>query len=134
MVDSVPTEANRQLNETEYVLKFNKFLQSIKDESKIKRKQAIESVTKDIKQLIEKSSLTNDLAKFLLKHLLPILNDQIEKCRELTVELLIYLNKKFDLNNESLSTIILTLRQRLGQKEIIEPICNFTKRLFRQLR
>jgi dynein assembly factor 5 len=119
MVDIQQT-SNENL-EQQYLLKFNKFLQSIKDESKIKRRQAIEGISKEIKQLIEKSSLTNELAKFLLKNLLPLLNDQFEKCRELTVELLIFIHNKSNLNNDLLSIIILALRQRIGQKDITEP-------------
>ena len=119
MVDIQQT-SNENL-EQQYLLKFNKFLQSIKDDSKIKRKQAIEGISKEIKQLIEKNTLTNELAKFLLKNLLPLLNDQFEKCRELTVELLIYIHNKSNLNNDLLSIIILTLRQRIGQKDIVEP-------------
>ena len=118
MVDIEPA-LNGENTEQQYHLKFNKFLQSIKDDSKIKRKQAIESISKEIKQLVDKNSLTNDLSKFLLKILLPILNDQFEKCRELTVELLIYLNNKFTLSNDLLSIIVLALKQRIGQKDIV---------------
>jgi dynein assembly factor 5 len=124
------TSDNLEQQQQQYHLKFNKFLQSIKDDSKIKRKQALESISKEIQHQIDTNTLTNDLSKFLLKQILPIINDQYETCRELSIDLLINLNNKFNLSDDLLSVLILALRQRLGQKDIIEPSEEIRLKLF----
>jgi dynein assembly factor 5 len=103
-----------------YTLRFNKFLQGIKDENKAKRRVVMVNLEKDIKSLIETNSIDNDLLKFLLKSILPVLTDPMEKCREITVDILQQLHKSCTISDDLLSVLIVNLKNRLGQKEIIE--------------
>jgi dynein assembly factor 5 len=109
----------------------NKFSQGIKDESKIQRKNAIESMRKQLAESFKANSSPTaikfpfETVKTVLKSILNALNDPMEKCRELSCEIiklvLDYSNSNTDFwDNDLTSMLIMTLNQRLGGKEVKE--------------
>jgi dynein assembly factor 5 len=105
-----------------YTLRFNKFLQGIKDDNKAKRKLVMINMEKDVRNLVETRSFEedDDLLKFLLKALLPVLVDSMEKCRDIAVDIIRLLHSKCTINDDLISIVIMHLKSRLGQKDIVE--------------
>jgi dynein assembly factor 5 len=115
------TNENAVFNDpNSYTLRFNKFLQGIKDDNKAKRKLVMINLEKDVRDLIETSSIDDDLLRFLLKSVLPVLVDSMEKCRDVAVDIIQLLYSKCNINDDLISIVIMNLKNRLGQKEIIE--------------
>ncbi|KAJ8319390.1 hypothetical protein KUTeg_004481 [Tegillarca granosa] len=94
----------------------------LSEENRNTRKRALEGIRKDTfgrkEQLeAEESQLIfNELLKPLLKEL----SDPVEKCRELSINLLQDFLRKAQTPEESLPYLIPVLVQRLGQQEIVE--------------
>jgi dynein assembly factor 5 len=115
----------------------NRFMQGIKDESKFKRKSALEQMKKQLQDSFKSTSSSNsapatlvytsDCLKSILKIILNILNDQMEKCREIACEIItIYLENDSTQSglqfwDHDMSSMTLTsLFQRLGGKDVKE--------------
>ncbi|CAF0872331.1 unnamed protein product [Brachionus calyciflorus] len=119
---SRPVESSSALNQT-----MNKFMLGIKDDSKIQRKNALESIKKQLNEFFKNTEnasvkFTDDSIKQILKNVLNIFNDPIEKCREISCEILKILIEKYsEWNSDMTGMVIMTFFQRLGAKEIKEP-------------
>lgn len=94
----------------------------LSEENRNTRKKALEGIRKDTfgrKEPLEADEsqlIFNELLKPLLKEL----SDPVEKCRELSINLLQDFLKKAQTPEESLPYLIPVLVQRLGQQEIVE--------------
>jgi dynein assembly factor 5 len=104
----------------------NKFTQSLKDTNKITRKNGLECLKKQINESFKPTSSTvlkfsDDSLKLILKLNLNILNDQAEKCREISVDIVKILLENFkNWDEESTSSVIMSIFQRLDGKEVKE--------------
>lgn len=93
------------------------------EENRNTRKKALEGIKKDTLQrkpplaASELQLIFSEVAKPLLK----IFSDPVEKCRELSIDIIREYMKNVDKPDESLPYVIPVLVQRLGQQEIIEP-------------
>ncbi len=111
---------------TEINQSLNKFSQGLKDGSKFQRKDALEKITKQLRTSYTTSDptvlkFTSDATKQIFKLALNVLNDTIEKCRELTCELiLLVLDSDKDWDNDMTSSLIMTIFQRLGGSTVKE--------------
>ncbi|XP_071107149.1 dynein axonemal assembly factor 5-like [Haliotis cracherodii] len=92
------------------------------EENRNTRKKALESIRSDT--LGRKPPLDADehvlIFSEVLKPVLKILSDPVEKCRELSISLISDYLKLVDKPDEHLSYIVPVLSARLGQQEIIE--------------
>ena len=94
----------------------------LSDENRNKRKKALEGIRKETlnqKSLVEPSIL-QDVLNEILKQLLKLLSDPVEKCRELAIQ---YLYDCFEIvpnPANMLPYIMPVLLQRLGQQDITE--------------
>ena len=120
--DQKPETSSIAINQS-----LNKFSQGLKESSKFQRKNALETMKK---QLIDSFSqdpskiiYTPESIRIIFKSTLTVLADPMEKCRELGSEIISIILQKSDKttwNGELTSSLILTLAQRLGGKEVKE--------------
>lgn len=114
----------------------NKFTQGLKDGSKFQRKNALETMKKQINDSLNKSKTTDlvysdESVKYVFRTTLTILNDQIEKCRELAAEIvLLVLEKYTEWNNDMTTMTIMTIMQRVGGKDVKETSEEIRLQLF----
>lgn len=98
-------------------------LNCLNEENKLSRRKALESIKKDT--VNRKPALTAEENKpvlnEILKPLLKEFSDPVEKCRELSVEIIREFLRRVSGVDDYLPFIIPILVQRLGQPEIIEP-------------
>jgi dynein assembly factor 5 len=101
---------------------YSKICTSLQAEDKLKRKQALQKIFKDVlkplETLDEKNSL--ELWEVLHRPVVRILHDQVEACRDLALDIL----KKFLLHlpcsDKNIIYIIPIMTKRLGSQELIE--------------
>ena len=111
---------------TEINQSLNKFTQGLKDTSKFQRKGALEKIKKQIETSFDSNDepnvikFTPESVKSVFKASLNVLNDPIEKCRELTCELISLILEKGDWDTDMSSSLIITLFQRLGGLNVKE--------------
>ena len=115
---------------TEINQSLNKFTQGIKDGSKFQRKDALEKMKKQVLNSFTPPTTTSftliytpDALKSILKAALNILNDAIEKCRELACDLITIILENASTStwdNDMTSATIMALFQRLGGHNIKE--------------
>lgn len=101
----------------------NRHVNCLGEENRNTRKRAIEGIKKEIfgrKPCVEGIVLQGVLSE-IVKSLLKLLSDPVEKCRELTVSLLSQFLEKIPEAHEFLPFVIPVITQRLGQPELIEP-------------
>ncbi|RNA08753.1 dynein assembly factor axonemal-like, partial [Brachionus plicatilis] len=103
----------------------NKFNQSIKDESKIQRKNALESIKKQLIEFFRNPNasiqFTAESLDHILNQVLNLFTDPMERCRELSCDiakLLMEKNQYWDLNMTGM--VVMCVFQRLGAKDIKE--------------
>ncbi len=92
------------------------------EQSRMTRRRAIEGINKELfqrKPALEKS-LVQGVLKELIKPILKLSSDTVEKCRELSITLLLSALEGCSEPNEFLSYVIPFLVQRIGQQDIIE--------------
>lgn len=114
------TEPSSALNQA-----LNKFSQGIKDESKIQRKNALESIKK---QLIEFFRNPNASVQFTVESLEHVLNqvlnmlaDPMERCREISCDIaLLLMQKNHSWDSNMSGMLIMSVFQRLGGKDVKE--------------
>lgn len=110
--------------EVQNVLKnISRHLNCLTDDNRNTRKRAIEGIKKEtlLKNPALSSSVLEGVFDEILKPLLKILSDPVEKCRELSIGVLTECLKQLSCPVSSLSYVMPVLVQRLGQQDIIEP-------------
>lgn len=110
---------------TEINQSLNKFTQGLKDTSKFQRKAALEKIKKQIETSYDSNEanvlkFTPESIKSVFKESINVLNDPIEKCRELTCELISLILEKGDWDTDMSGLLIMSLFQRLGGNNIKE--------------
>jgi len=104
-------------------LELSKIIISLQADEKNRRRQALEEILKNISQ--EKiSGRPDDLIKIwenIHKFLIRIMNDNMETCRDLTVEILKIFLEILPPNDKHIVYIIPIMSRRLGMQELIEP-------------
>ena len=121
------TNENSSLAATQLI---NKFMQGIKDESKFQRKNSLEAIKKQINDSFKSNDknvikFNSEAIKTILKSTLNLWSDPIEKCRELSLEI-VKMVLEFSLtdtsfwDNDVTGMIIMQLHQRLGGKDVKE--------------
>lgn len=108
----------------------NKFIQAQKDTSKIARKNSLEALKKQLVDNFKADSQSalnfpDESLKLVLKMCLSSLSDAAEKCRELSADIVRLLlendgKKSTFWTDESTSSVVMTLNQRLGGREVKE--------------
>lgn len=102
----------------------NRFNQSLKDNNKITRKNALESMKKQLVENFKPSvdiKFTDESIHVVFKWTLNLWNDPIEKCRELSVEIVKQILENYqNWDDEMSSSLIMSLFQRLAGKEVKE--------------
>jgi dynein assembly factor 5, axonemal len=104
----------------------NKLAQGIKDGNKIQRKNALDSMKKQICETFEKKKaahLNNESCKSILRLVLAAWHDSMEKCRQLGGEMVATLLEnavECHWDDECTLMTLATLVQRLGGKEVKE--------------
>ncbi|KAK7506627.1 hypothetical protein BaRGS_00002102 [Batillaria attramentaria] len=95
----------------------------LSEENRNTRKKALESIRKDV--IDREPPLETDqlglVFSEILKPMLKVFSDQVEKCRELSLIIVHRLFEKVSDPEERLSYVFPVLVQRLGQQEIVEP-------------
>ena len=121
------TEANLNEFSTEINQSLNRFEQGIKDESKFKRRNALEQMKKQLVDSFKQTSAfkyTPDSLKAILRLTLNLVADSAEKCREAACEILDTMleneSKHHFWDHDMSSMTIMTLYQRLSGKEVKE--------------
>ena len=97
-------------------------LNCLGEENKLARRKALENIKKDTvgrKPSIDESE-TKPILNEILKPLLKSFSDPVEKCRELSLEILSQFLRQVKDPEEYLPFIIPVVVQRLGQQEITE--------------
>lgn len=93
------------------------------EENKLSRRKALESIKKDT--IGRKPALSQEenkpLLNEVLKPLLKEFSDPVEKCRELSIEVIREFLRRVPDTEDYLPFLIPVLVQRLGQQEITEP-------------
>jgi len=126
MKDNQQIEQQTTEPSTAVTQSLNKFNQGLKDGSKFQRKSALETMKKQLIESLTKSKSSeliypDDSIKYVFKITLTILNDQIEKCREIASEVIFQILEHFESwDNEMTTMLIMTLVQRLAGKEVKE--------------
>ena len=121
-------QTDQQITETSTAVTqaLNKFNQGLKDGSKFQRKSALETMKKQLTEFLKSKSACeliypDDSIKYIFKTTLTILNDQIEKCREIACEIISQILENFESwDNEMTTMLIMNLVQRLAGKEVKE--------------
>lgn len=118
-------QIEHQIESTAANQAINKFNQGLKDGSKFQRKNALETMKKQIIDSLSKKSpdliYTDESIKYVYKATLNILSDQIEKCREIAAEIIAAILEQFEnWDNDMTTLIIMTCMQRLSGKEVKE--------------
>lgn len=103
----------------------NKFNQGIKDESKIQRKNALESIKKQLIEFFRNPNATVQFTSESLEHVLnqslSMLADPMERCREISCDIVqLILEKNPTWNSDMTGLLIMTIFRRLGSKEVKE--------------
>ena len=99
-----------------------RFINGLTDENRNTRKKALEGITKEIlrrKPQLEPGDV-QEILNEILKNLLQILSDPVEKCRELSLCFMTDCLKIVPEPHEFLSFAIPVVVQRLGQQDIVE--------------
>ncbi len=126
MTESGQTASSATDFTTEINQALNKFSQGLKDGSKFQRKDALEKLTKQLKNSYTTKDpkvmkFTPDSVRQIFKSALNVFNDSIEKCRELTCDLiLLILESDKDWDNDMTSSLIMAFFQRLGGSAVKE--------------
>ena len=115
--------ANDVVNVVENVMRnVTRNINGLADENRNTRKRALEGIRKET--LSGTTQLKRDelqeVFDQLVKPLLKILSDPVEKCRQLSVDLIAECVKLVQDPSEYLSFVVPVLTQRLGQPEIVE--------------
>lgn len=138
VINPLSGDFSTELNQT-----LNRFAQGCKDESKFKRKAALEQIKK---QLVESFNATTtssvqfspESLKTVLRLTLSELNDQMEKCREIAdeiVDLMIESDKGDSYWDADMSAMtLMAIYQRIGGKDIKEPSEEIRLKLITTLR
>jgi dynein assembly factor 5, axonemal len=104
----------------------NKFNQGLKDENKFQRKNALESMKKQLAESFKASTDVTtkfpfEITKTILRSTLNAWNDSVEKCRECSCEIVkIILENLQNWDTDMTSMLLMTLYQRLGGKDVKE--------------
>jgi dynein assembly factor 5, axonemal len=106
----------------------NKFQQGIKDDNKFKRKNALETIKKELTTFLcskddKKVEITSIALKQIFKSVVTMVSDSAEKCREVACQIIVLMldnNSRIEWSNEMTSSLVMVLNQRLGGKDIIE--------------
>ena len=100
-----------------------RFINGLSDENRNTRKRSLEGIRKEIlsrKPQLEPMDLQQTL-KEIVKPLLQVLSDPVEKCRDLSVCFMADCLQAVPEPYNFLSFIIPVVVQRLGQQDIVEP-------------
>ena len=95
----------------------------LNEENRNTKKRAIEGIKKEVLGKTPKvdEATLQDVLSVLIKPLLKLVSDPVEKCRELSITVIADCIDRVSKPEEFLSYIIPVLVQRLGQQEITEP-------------
>ncbi|KAE8579491.1 hypothetical protein XENTR_v10024068 [Xenopus tropicalis] len=96
-------------------------LNCLNDENKMTRKRALAAIQKEAMNERLSSAVLQDVFLELLKPLLRCLSDPMEKCRELSVQIIVHCVSNVPRPEDSLPYLMPALSQRLGQQEVVEP-------------
>ncbi|OCT61558.1 dynein assembly factor 5, axonemal-like [Xenopus laevis] len=96
-------------------------LNCLNDENKMTRKRALAAIQKEAMDEQLASGVLQGVFLELLKPLLRCLSDPMEKCRELSIQIIAHCISHVPRPEEALPYFMPALTQRLGQQDIIEP-------------
>ncbi|XP_053327165.1 dynein axonemal assembly factor 5 [Spea bombifrons] len=96
-------------------------LNCLNDENKSTRKRALASIQREIEDKRLSSGAMQEVFGELLKPLLKCLSDPMEKCRELSIQIIAHCVRNVPRPEEALPYLIPAVAQRLGNPEIVEP-------------
>ena len=108
---------------TELTKSFARHINGLADDSKFSRRKAVEAIGKELRKQAQELSSSEYQLLFedLVKPLLKVFSDPIEKCRELTILIVYDSIGNLEKPQQMLHFIVPLLVQRLGQQEIVEP-------------
>ncbi|OCT64179.1 hypothetical protein XELAEV_18045280mg [Xenopus laevis] len=95
-------------------------LNCLNDENKMIRRRALAAIQKEAADEKLASAVLQDVFLELLKPLLRCLSDPMEKCRELSIQIIVYCVSHVPRPEEALPYLMPALTQRLGQQELVE--------------
>lgn len=111
---------------TEIAQSLNKFNQALKDDNKMQRINALKKILSQLKTSYKTTDptvlkFTTEAVKSIFKASLNVLNDPIEKCRELTCELLLLvLESEQSWDADMTGSLVMIAFQRLGGSVVKE--------------
>jgi hypothetical protein len=122
---------------TEIAQSLNRFNQALKDDNKMQRINALKKVLSQMSSSYKTTDptvlkFTTEAVKSIFKTSLNVLNDPIEKCRELTCELLLLvLECEQSWDAEMTGSLVMIVFQRLGGSVVKESSEEIRLQLFR---
>ena len=96
-------------------------LNCLQDDNRNTRKRALEAIRKEVLPVNTFKDDQQAVVHTVLRPLLHVFSDPVEKCRELAVILVAELVQALPEPSELLQHIVPTLVQRLAQPDIVEP-------------
>lgn len=96
-------------------------LNCLNDDNKNTRRRALAAIQKEVEDKRLSSGALQEVFGELLRPLLRCLADPMEKCREVSIQIITYCVTNVPRPEESLPYLIPTISQRLGHQEITEP-------------
>ncbi|KAL0105465.1 hypothetical protein PUN28_016852 [Cardiocondyla obscurior] len=104
-------------------LELNKIIISLQAEERSRRKQALEEILKNISQeeILERPDHLVKIWESVHRFIVRIINDDMETCRDLTVEILQIFLQVLPPDDKHIIYILPIMSKRLGMQELIEP-------------
>ena len=115
MADNVSKESQIVLQNTA------RHINCLADESRNTRKRALEGLRKETLVVVLEPSVLQEVFSEIVKPLVKVLSDPVEKCRELAILYLTDVITKVKRTSDFLPYVFPVFVQRLGQQEIVEP-------------
>lgn len=96
-------------------------LNCLQDDNRNTRKRALEAIRKEVVPLDSVQDSHRGVAHAVIRPLLHIFADSVEKCRELAIITVTDIVRSVSQPSELLQFVVPSLVQRLGQQDIVEP-------------
>jgi len=96
-------------------------LNCLQDDNRNTRKRALEAIRKEVVPLDNVQDGQRGVVHTVMRPLLHVFSDPVEKCRELAIVTVTELVRSLPEPSELLQYIVPSLVQRLGQPDIVEP-------------
>lgn len=108
-------------DETIVLQSIARHVNSLADDSRLARKKSVEAIGKELNKEQTDVLVRQKVFQSILKNVLKLWSDPVEKCRELSISLTFQTVKESDNIGVYLPALIPLLVQRLGQQDIVEP-------------